>query len=77
MNDDLIPPCPAGHHHPYTDLKRGMEVVHEEGERVIFGCRACLEINRTQQIVCRTLPKGWQRAAYTNRQRQKDNPHAP
>lgn len=72
MNADLIPPCPAGSQHPYSDLRRGMTVVREEGERVYFGCLACLDLNRTVQIVCRTLPRGWQHASYTNRQHQKE-----
>lgn len=72
MISDHIPPCPAGSQHPYSDLKKGMVVVHEEGERVIFGCLACLEINRTQQVIIRTLPPGWRRASYANRERQKE-----
>lgn len=73
MNSDLIPPCPAGSQHPYTDLKRGMKVLYEENERVIFGCMACLEVNRTQQVIVRTLPRGWKRALETNRQRIRSN----
>ena len=69
MISDYIPPCPAGSQHPYSDLKRGMAVVHEQNDQVIFGCLACLEVHRTQQVIVRTLPKGWQRAAHLNRQR--------
>lgn len=72
MTPDLIPPCPAGPQHPYSDLKKGMVVVKEEGERVVFGCMACLEVNHTVQVVCRTLSPGWKHAAYTNQQRQRD-----
>lgn len=73
MTEDMIPNCPAGTQHPFSDLKKGMAVVFEEGERVIFGCMACLEVNRTQQICLRTLPKGWNRAAYANHERYRVN----
>jgi hypothetical protein len=64
-----IPPCAASDHPEGFDRTRGMVIVQETADHVVFGCRICNEMNRTCPIQVRSFAHGRVKARYMNQLR--------
>lgn len=59
-----IPPCKNPHHPAGVARDKGMVILQEEDERVVFACVPCKDIEKILSVQVVTLPRGRERAKY-------------
>lgn len=72
FSEDIIPECRCSVHPSHTDKRKWMRVVKEEAEYVVWCCERCTEISHIPTVQVQMLPRGWQRARWANRIKERE-----